>query len=337
MPWAPRPRGERPSTWQERWTALKLAILDFPLTIRQDHTTEMAAGMTFFLLFSIFPSLVCLVTFLPFLPSQMTDVGLMFEVVEPILPPEVHSLLFDHFTSLVSKPRGGLAFISATVALFSASRALVSLSRALNRTYRVGTLRSEWLRRIRSMLLTVLVLLTFLIAVLGLTTGDFVVEVLVRYELMPVARGTAIKLVRWPLLLLISSFLVQQLYFLLPDRRPRWRLISAGAVFAVLGWVVCTYGMRSFAATLFANNVAYGSLGSVAVVMAWLYLGCLVLILGATFNALIDRGLPPSERAYSVERPGDTQWMDALGGDELPSPDSLGPDGGPRAGETDAD
>jgi len=332
MPWAPRPEGERPSTWRERWTALKLAILDFPLTIRQDHTTEMAAGMTFFLLFSIFPSLVFLVTFLPHLPDQMTNVGLLFEIAEPILPPEVYSLLHDHFTSLVSKPRGGLAFISAAVALFSASRALVSLSRALNRTYRVESIRSEWLRRIRSMLLTILVLLTFLIAVLGLTTGDFVVELLVEYELMPMARGTAIKLVRWPLLLLIASFLVQQLYFLLPDRRPRWRLISSGSIFAVVAWVVCTYGMRSFAATILANNVAYGSLGSVAVVMAWLYLGCLVLILGATFNALIDRGLPPSERAYSVKQPGDTQWMETVG-DELPSVDSLGPD----AGETDAD
>ncbi|MCO4769481.1 MAG: YihY/virulence factor BrkB family protein [Deltaproteobacteria bacterium] len=284
-------------------SALKLALLDLFPTLRQDHSTEMAAGMTFFLLFSIFPSLVFLVTFLPLLPEQMTNLELLFETVKPILPPEVYVLLHDHFTSLVTQPQQGLAIVSAGIALFSASRALVSLSRALNRTYRVEAIRSEWLRRLRSMGLTILVLTSFLLAVLGITMGDWAVDLLVRYELLPVGKGTALTVVRWPLLLLLASFLVQQLYFLLPDRRPRWRPITTGSVFAVVAWVGSTFGLRSFATEILEQNVAYGSLGSVAVVMAWLYLGCLALIVGATFNALIERGLPPSERAYGPVRP----------------------------------
>ncbi len=296
--WTPRKVGDRPATFRERLQALKLALLDLFPTMRQNHTTEMAAGMTFFLLFSIFPLLVFLVTLLPYLPSQMTNMELLFETVEPVLPPSVYRLLHDHFTTLVSEPQQGLALISVTIALFSASRSLVSLSRALNRIYRVGAVQSEWLRRLRSMGLTLGVTTTFLLAVLSLTMGDWAVGILVRYELLPVGQGTAIAIVRWPLLLVLASFLVQQLYYLLPDQSPRWRFISTGSLFAVVGWVVSTYSLRSFATHIVERNVAYGSLGSVAVVMAWLYLGCLALIVGATFNALIERGLPPSERAY---------------------------------------
>ncbi len=301
--WAPRTAGDRPSTPRERVTALKLAAFDLPVTLRQDQSTEMAAGMTFFLLFSLFPALVFLVTFLPLLPEQMTNLELLFETVQPILPAEVYELLHDHFDSLVRKRQGGLAAVSAGIALFSASRALVSLSRALNRTYRVEALKSEWLRRLRSMGLTVFALVTFLFAVLGLTTGDWIVQMLVSYELLPLAQGTAIAIVRWPLLFLLAAFLVQQLYFLLPDRHPRWRPITTGSVFAVVAWVVATSVLQTFAAGIMARNVAYGSLGSVAVVMAWLYLGSLALIVGATFNALYERGLPPSERAYGPDWP----------------------------------
>jgi len=296
--WSPRIEGERPVTLRERYLAVKLAVLDLPDTLRQDQSSEMAAGMTFFLLFSLFPGLVFLVTLLPVLPREMTNLQLLFDVIRPILPGEVYSLLHEHFTALVTKPRKGVALVSAGIALFSASRALVSLSRALNRIYRVETIKAEWLRRLRSMGLTGAVLLTLLLAVLALTTGDWIVGLLVRWDLLPLGKGTAIAIVRWPLLFTLASFLVQQLYYLLPDSRPRWRPFTTGAAFAVLGIVSATFVLRWSTKLLVTDNVAYGSLGSVAVVMGWLYLGCLALIVGATFNALTDRGLPPSERAY---------------------------------------
>lgn len=308
--WIPRPEGERPSTGRERWRAFRYALLDMPLTLRQDQSTEMAAGITFFLLFSLFPMLVCLVTFLPLLPDQMTNLELLFETVKPIMPPEVYALLHDHFNALVTKRQGGLALASGSIALFSASRAAVSLSRALNRTYRVDALKSEWLRRLRSMGLTMGVLLTFLFAVLGLTLGDWIVGLLISWEMLPVGQGTAIVVVRWPILFVLSTFLVQQLYFLLPDKRPRWRPMSIGSAVAVTAWVLSTFLMREFAASIMARNVAYGSLGSVAVVMAWLYLGSLALIVGATLNALYERGLPTSERSYGHQsadaKPGES-------------------------------
>jgi membrane protein len=63
-------------------------------------------------------------------------------------------------------------------------------------------------------------------------------------------------------------------------------------VLAVLGWVAATWGFTVLAGRFIRFNVTYGSLGSVVVVMAWMYLGSLALIVGGTFNALVARGLP---------------------------------------------
>jgi membrane protein len=259
----------------------------------------MAAGMAFFLLFSIFPALLFLVTLLPYLPVD-APVDRFLVLAQPVVPTEVHVLLSEHILGLTSQPRTGLLTASAAVALFSASRAMVSLSRALNRSYRVPRLRSELLRRLRSMLLTASALLAIVVAVVGLSIGDELVGWVAGRGWLPLDSAVVILAVRWPALLVLSSFLVQQLYYLLPDVRPRWRPISTGSVLAVLGWVAATWGFSHFAARFLKFNVTYGALGSVAVVMAWMYLGAMALMLGGQVNALVQRGLP-----HGAHVPGD--------------------------------
>ena len=296
LPWVTRPLGVLPQTWREHIRLRLNAFRDLPGAMRGDSTTEMAAGMTFYLLFSMFPAVVCLITLLPYLPLD-SPLERLFEVGRPVLPAEVYDLLTAHIEDLVSRPRTGLLSASAAVALWSASRALVSLSRALNRAYRVPQIKSELLRRLRSMLLTLGALLGFLITIIALSLGDLIVDLVVDLGLIPLSSGILISAVRWPILLFIASFLVQQLYFLLPDERPRWRFMSTGSVTAVIGWLVATWAFTSFATLFVQFNVTYGSLGSVAVVMAWLYIGSLALMIGASVNALVDRGLPSDPAA----------------------------------------
>ena len=293
LPWVARPLGALPANWRERLRVGGLALRDLPRAMRDDALTEMAAGMTFYLLFGLFPALLCLVTLLPFMPLD-APIERLFEVALPLLPSEVYELLTGHIEGLVGQPRTGLFTASAVVALWSASRALVSLSRALNRTNRVEVIRSEFLRRLRSMALTLLALVGLVAAVLALTLGDRIVDFVVMLDLLPVDSRVIVLTVRWPVLLLLCSFLVQQLYFLLPDQRARWRPLSAGAILAVVSWVFATWVFTQFATGFVRFNVTYGSLGSVAVVMAWMYLGSLSLMTGAAFNALVARGVPPS-------------------------------------------
>ena len=56
-------------------------------------------------------------------------------------------------------------------------------------------------------------------------------------------------------------------------------------------------------------NVTYGSLGTAAVVMAWMFLGAFTLMVGGSLNALIDRGLPPA-RPIDRRRPAEPPQPD---------------------------
>jgi membrane protein len=293
LPWLPRELGRLPETFREHLRVTRYALRDLPRTIKEDATVEMAAGMTFFLLFSLFPGLLFLTTLLPYLPVDAPIDELLSQGLENhLLPVEVHTLLTGHVDGLLNQTRGGLLTLSAGIALFSASRALVSLSRSLNRSYRVPKIRSEAVRRLKSILLTTATLILVIVAVLSLSLGDWVVERIIAHDLIPVSSGTLIIIIRWPLLTLLSAFGIQQLYYLLPDQRPRWRAVSSASLLAVSGWVVTTRLFTDFAGRFIEFNVTYGSLGSVAVVMAWIYIACFALMAGGVLNALIDRGLP---------------------------------------------
>ncbi len=323
LPWVTRPLGELPENWRERALCIAYAIRDLPRTLRQDATVEMAAGMTFFLLFSLFPAMVFLVALLPYLPIDAPVVRLL-EVAEPLLPPPVYEMLYGHIDGLINQPRTGLLTVSAAIALFSASRALVSLSRSLNRSYRVPKLRSEFVRRMRSLLWTGSMLAGVLIAVLALSLGDNLVGWVVERGWLPISSGVLIVTVRWPVLLLLGAFFVQQLYYLLPDHRPRWRAISFGSIMAVLGWVGATWVFSTFVMRFVQFNVTYGSLGTFAVVMAWMFLGSFALMAGGTINALVDRGLPPPTDEGAQPAPEPLPEVESMDGSELvhTSPDA---------------
>ena len=61
---------------------------------------------------------------------------------------------------------------------------------------------------------------------------------------------------------------------------------------AVASWLIATFVFTALAGRFFALNAAYGSVGSIAMLMAWMYLGSLALLVGGTFNALVARGVP---------------------------------------------
>jgi len=295
LPWVARPIGQLPRDGRERLRVYAHAARDLPAAIRLDATVEMAAGMTFFLLFSLFPGLLFLFALVPqlHLDVQPTEVEtFLLDVLGPFLPEEIRAILANHIEGLINDPKGGLLTVSGVIALYSASRALVSLSRALNRAWRVPALKSEFSRRLRSMLLTMSVLIVLVLTVLSLSLGDWAVAGIVSLGWIPVEKGLLINIVRWPTLLVLSAFLLSQLYYLLVDVRPRWRAFTSGSLLAILTWTFATWAFTNFSAKFISFNVTYGSLGSAAVALAWMYLGSFSLMLGGSWNALVARGLP---------------------------------------------
>ena len=69
----------------------------------------------------------------------------------------------------------------------------------------------------------------------------------------------------------------------------RWRSVSPGAVVALVGWLVMSFGLRVYVRFFDTYNTTYGSIGGVILLMLWLYLSSLFLLIGAVINAAVEQ------------------------------------------------
>jgi len=85
------------------------------------------------------------------------------------------------------------------------------------------------------------------------------------------------------------SFIFALIYYFGPDVKvSHWHWLTPGAAVGMLGWILCSLGLRIY--VHYFNNYAatYGSLGTVIILLTWFYLSGLMLLLGGEINSEIE-------------------------------------------------
>jgi membrane protein len=125
---------------------------------------------------------------------------------------------------------------------------------------------------------------------------------------------TVWEIAKWPVLLLIVSFMFALLFWASPNaKQPGLRWVSPGALVAVIVWVVASAGFAFYVANFGSYNKTYGALAGVIVFLMWLWISNIAVLLGAEFNAELERGRRieaghPADREPFVE-PRDTRAL----------------------------
>ena len=121
---------------------------------------------------------------------------------------------------------------------------------------------------------------------------------------------------KWPVLLLVVSFMFALLYWAAPNvRQPGFRCVSPGGILAVVGWLIASGAFAFYVGNFGSYNKTYGALGGVIVFLVWLWISNIVILLGAEFNAELERGraieagMRPEDKEPFAE-PRDTRKMD---------------------------
>jgi membrane protein len=120
---------------------------------------------------------------------------------------------------------------------------------------------------------------------------------------------------KWPVLLLVVGIMVAILYWASPNvKQPGFRWITPGGLLAVLITLLASAGFALFVANFGSYNKTYGALAGVVVFLVWLWIANIAVLLGAEFNAELERGRRiegghPEDEEPFVE-PRDTRKLD---------------------------
>ncbi len=135
-------------------------------------------------------------------------------------------------------------------------------------------------------------------------------------EWLPFPKGWrhTIGLVRWPILAVLMMLGLGVIYRFAPARRnPCWHLFSPGTIVAATGWLAVSAGFSYYVANFSSYDKTYGSLGTVVVLMMWLYLSSYIVLVGAELNSEIEQARTGKEEDLdpgAAERPLTTTYAD---------------------------
>jgi membrane protein len=266
---------------------LKRSVREF----KEDNLTDWAAALTYYGILSIFPALLVLVSVLGLIGSSATQP--LIDNLGKVAPGPAQEI----FTSAIKNLQGsngaaGVFFVIGLAgALWSASGYVAAFMRASNRIYDIDEGRPVWKTVPTRVILTLVLLVLLAVSAVAVTlTGGLAKEVGGVLGLSDTAI-TVWNIAKWPVLLLVVSFMFGLLYWAAPNvKHPKFRWVTPGGVLAVIGWVIASLAFALYVANFGSYNKTYGTLAGPIVFLVWLWISNIMVLLGAEFNAELQRG-----------------------------------------------
>ena len=252
---------------------------------RSLHIPVYASHAGFFIVLSVFPSLVLLLSLLRYTGLQVDHLTeLLSGVLPKALLPAAEKLIVSTYRSTT----GTLVSLSAVTALWSASRGFLGLCTGLNCVYGVKESRGYFRTRLMCVVYTfgflLVLLLTLILQVFGSSVSQW----------LPVAESGAVSLLervldlRFFLLLILQTALFTAIYVVLPNRKNRFPESLPGALLASMGWLVFSDLYSVYVEHFKGMSVIYGSVYAVALSMLWLYFCVSIIFYGGAVNRFLS-------------------------------------------------
>jgi len=272
---------------QAWWGVLKRTVKEF----NDDNLTDWAGALTYYAVLSLFPGLIVLTSVLALLGDATTQELLKY--VDQVAPGQAGDLVKSSIEDL-RKGQGAaglLGIIGLLTAFWTASGYLGAFMRACNAVYDVEEGRPFWKTVPLRLLLTLgsVVLVSLTLGALVLTGG--IADTVGNWLGLGDTVVTVWDIAKWPIILLLVSLAFAVLYWAAPNvRQPGFRWVTPGSLLAIVLWALATVGFAVYVANFASYNKTYGSLGGVIVFLVWLWISNIAVLLGAEFDAELERG-----------------------------------------------
>jgi len=282
------------------WAAIRRTVREFQV----DNLKDWAAALTYYSVLSIFPALLVLISLLDL--AGPSTIQKLLDNLGQVAPGSVNQILEGAIRNL-RQTRGSaglLALAGLAVALWSASNYIAAFMRASNAIYDVPEGRPVWKTLPIRIAVTVVVMVLLAVSAVAVVATGGLADRIGRLLGLGSAVVTVWDLVKWPVLLLLVSFMFALLYWASPNAKQGFRWVTPGGILAVVVWVVASVAFAVYVANFGSYNKTYGSLASVIIFLVWLWLSNTAILLGAELNAELERsraiaaGHPPDEEPY---------------------------------------
>ena len=257
-----------------------------------DTTTGLAAQMAYFLLVFLAPGLFFFWHLLGLFGTDPARLHKIVVALKSFMPPDpkVRDIIDAAVASVVvTGPSGLLADAVIILGIYFGTVFIATISRALSQTHGVDEDRNWWSKYIVSFFLLFWFAIATLASLSVMVFGETLAGIAeVNFQLnFPLQEWVAA--LNLPFTALALIILALALYLITPENYLTIKQALPGAIFFSLGWILVTKLFQVYVARYDRYNPTYLALASIIVLLTWMYLTCLLLLLGGKLNAILRR------------------------------------------------
>ena len=268
------------------WEVLKFVFNE----IGKDDITTRANSAAYSFFISLFPSILFLLTLVPYFPLGQEMLITLEEYLTSFLPGDVGEFIGGLIHDLRTL-RGGLLSFGFLAAIYFASNGMDGLMRGFEKHDIVGFRERNWIeRRIVAIIMTLVLFFLMIFAIVMVIVGNVVLEYITeRFDLEWVIQ-VLLFISKYVVVILVLYGGISFIYKFGPSLRRRSSFFSPGALLATIFSIISTVGFSYFIDNYGQYNQLYGAIGVLLIVMLWLQIICFVILVGFELNASIAVG-----------------------------------------------
>lgn len=256
----------------------KKFLNNFFTVLKRPEMLVLPGQLAFFFILSVVPMLTLI-------SYGVTSFNLSLEVVESFLTKSFGSEIANMLIPEVSNVSISFGFMFTILfGFFIASNGASSIIITSNTIYGIKD-KGFLARKIKSMIMTVFLVLLFLFILLVPLFGETIIRI--ADSINSASKDSVAQVIRilnGPISWFIIFFFIKLLYTMAPDKKIASNRTTYGALFTSIGWIIST-AIYSFYINNYANySIFYGSLTNIIILMLWTYLLAFIFTIGLALN-----------------------------------------------------
>ena len=263
----------------------------FLRSIFNGDINQRAKGLAYSFMTAVPPLLIFFFTLIAYFPVDGVQDELLGELGN-IIPEKVMGPLSNTVNDVMGHRHSTLLSIGFVSSILLAANGLMGVISSLNFANRSVEKRPYVQRYLLSIMLVFFIYILVVMTIALLMGHKLLLQLIYAQGWMNISSTNTLlfNLGRWLLIIFAILTVISIIYYWAPVKRQRVGFFSAGSVLATGMFLVLSWALGIYLGNFSRYNLLYGSIGTLLMVMFWIYFNCIVLLVGYELNISIYNG-----------------------------------------------